>query len=333
MNRDKKWLMDSPLALAGASALTEIFFTMGLGAADAYPLRERILGLALAQGAVILAVILAGASAPKTEGKGYRLLAGTVLFLALMRTTKETWRSYALYMESGSSLILFGILAAAVAGWGMYWGWGAAFRMGRAVLAAALVMGVLVAVSLLPHARAVHLEEGSLQVGQLAGALGSLLILMPETLFLAKRTAEEKSKKEHIKQMAAYTVLIWAVQSFWWVLAQAVWGAGEEMDILQTARLGVLSVFRRFDVLYLPVLLLLFFARLVLYTLWLGQLLEGREKKRGRVWAVLVSALLGAAFLYSGDRERILYMGEQAILWGMVTLWIAKNFFKKEKQG
>ena len=133
--------------------------------------------------------------------------------------------------------------------------------------------------------------------------------------------------------MAGYAALIWAVQSFWWALAQAVWGPGGETGVLETARLGVLSVFRRFDVLYLPVLLMLFFARLVLYTLWLGRLLEGKEKKRGRVWAVLAAALMGAAFLYNGGREKILYTGEQVLLWCVLAISAAGRLWPTRKDG
>lgn len=333
MNREKRWLAGSPLALAGASALTEVFFAMGFGAAGMYPLRERILGLALAQGAAAALAFWAAAPGGKTKGTIYRITVAAVLFFALMRTIKETWRSYALYMEEGSSLVLFGVLAAAVAGWGLYWGWRAAFRMGRAVLAAAGAMSALVVLALLPHARAVYLAAEPLQTEALAGAFGSLFFLMPETVFLAESAAKRKGSTEKARLMAGYAALIWAVQSFWWALAQAVWGPGGAAGVLETARLGVLSVFRRFDVLYLPVLLMLFFARLVLYTLWLGQLLEGEEKKRGRVWAVLAAALLGAAFLYSGDREGILYTGEQVLLWSTLMVLAAGKLWPKRKDG
>ncbi|MBQ5754951.1 MAG: hypothetical protein IIV90_04715, partial [Oscillospiraceae bacterium] len=294
---------------------------------------ERVLGLALAQGAIAMLAFFAAAPVSRIRGMAYRLPAAAALLLALTRTVKETWRSYALYMESGSSLVLFGVLAAAVAGWGLYWGWRAAFRMGRAILAAAGVMSVLVVLALLPHARAVHFTAEPLRAEPLAGAFGSLFFLMPETIFLAENTVEKGSTKENARRMAGYAALIWTVQSFWWALAQAVWGPGGAAGVLETARLGVLSVFRRFDVLYLPVLLMLFFARLVLYTLWLGQLLEGREKKRCRVWIVLAAALLGAAFLYGGGREDILYTGEQVLLWSVLTILAAERLWPKQKNG
>ena len=298
----------SPLALVLAASLAEVFFAWGYEAASAYPLRERIWGLGLALlGFGGLLALLAGR---RPAGRFYGAAVGAAVLLALMRTLKEGWRFYTLYADEDSDLLLFGALALLAAGWGVYWGERAACRAGSVILWLAAGAGVLVLFSLTGQCRLTNLPDAPLQPAAAGGAALSALFFLPELLYWAER---EGRRPGFGARSAGYLGAVWAAQSLLWVLAALIWQ--EEAGAFEAARLGLLSVFRRFDILYMPVLLLLFYSRLVLGALWLARLRRRLGLPRASLFWAAGAVLAGSAFLYSGGIEIYLRGGEQALLW------------------
>lgn len=313
----------SPLALVLAASLAEVFFSWGYGAASAYPLRERIWGLGLA----LLGFwgLLALLSGRRPGGRRlYGALAGAAVLLALMRTLKEGWRFYTLYADEDSDLLIFGALALLAAGWGVYWGERAAYRAGSVALWLAAGAGVLVLFSLAGQCRITNLPDQPLEAGALAGAAGSALFFLPELLYWAEKGGRRPG---FLAQSGRYLGTIWAAQSLLWVLAALIWQ--EEGGAFDAARLGLLSVFRRFDILYMPVLLLLFYSRLVLGALWLALLRRRLGLPASCLWWAGGLTLAGSAFLYSGSPENYLRGGEQALLWLAAVLYLMGPKTKK----
>ena len=305
----------SPLALVLAASLAEVFFAWGYEAAFVYPLRERIWGLGLALlGFGALLALLAGR---RPAGRFYGAVAGAAVLLALMRTLKEGWRFYTLYADEDSDLLIFGALALLAAGWGVYWGERAACRAGTVTLWLAAGAGALVLLSLAGQCRLTNLPDEPLRPAAVGGAALSSLFFLPELLYWAERGGRQPGFGG---RSAGYLGTVWAVQSLLWVLAALIWQ--EDAGAFQAARLGLLSVFRRFDILYMPVLLLLFYSRLVLGALWLARLRRRLGLPLGSLWWAAALTLAGSAFLYSGGLEIYLRGGEQALLWLAAVLYL-----------
>ena len=72
----------------------------------------------------------------------------------------------------------------------------------------------------------------------------------------------------------------------------------------------------------MPVLLLLFYSRLVLGALWLARLRRRLGLPGSCLWWAGGLTLASSAFLYSGSPENYLRGGEQALLWLAAVLYL-----------